>query len=85
MRNQCFNLYSRGEKSVIFCIRDLLTRNITDFSPRLYYLVYGAQNTPMKNYVKMPAMESLGKSVFGKEEKTIMKAMLLVIHTVHVH
>ena len=28
--------YSRGEKSVIFCIRDLLTRNITDFSPRLY-------------------------------------------------
>ena len=26
-------MYSHGEKSVIFCIRDLLTRNITDFSP----------------------------------------------------
>ena len=30
------NMYSRGQKSVIFCIRDLLTRNITDISPRLY-------------------------------------------------
>ena len=39
----------------------------------------------MKNYVKMPAMESLDKSVGGKEEKTLMKAMLPVIRTVHVH
>ena len=65
--------------------QDSYTRIIELDNYQKYYLVYGAQNTPMKNYVEMPATESLGKSVFGKEEKTLMKAMLLVIHTVHVH
>ena len=32
-------LYSHGQKSVIFCVRNLLTRNITDFCPQLYCLV----------------------------------------------